>query len=208
MPYIGKEPNPSPSQTLGTGAAEDILLKLDGNAVDYHIGLDDSLDLLTIGKGSTLGTTTSMTFDTNGIITTPLQPAVQVCLDGHQSVANTSVVKLSLATEVYDINNDFDSSTNYRFTVPVDGLYLAIAIVHTVGTQEDNLIIYIQKNGGDLFRTRSHASAGANMAANTTGIAQLETDDYLEVFVHHNFGGATNMTGSNTYTWFNVIKIA
>jgi len=129
-------------------------------------------------------------------------------LASNQSVANTSVVKLSLATEVYDRNNDFDSSTNYRFTAPVDGLYLAIANVHTVGTQDDNLIIYIQKNGGDLFRTRTHASAGANMAANTTGIALLDADDYLEVFVHHNFGGATNMTGSKEYTWFNVQKLA
>ena len=78
MPYLGKEPNASPSQTLGTGAAEDILLKLDGNAVDYHIGLDDSADLLTIGKGSTLGTTTSMTFDENGITSLPLQPGCSV----------------------------------------------------------------------------------------------------------------------------------
>tara|TARA_Y100001938_G_C8098972_1_gene440167 strand:+ start:3543 stop:4169 length:627 start_codon:yes stop_codon:yes gene_type:complete len=208
MPYLGKEPNASPSQTLGTGAAEDILLKLDGNAVDYHIGLDDSADKLTFGKGSTLGTTTSMTFDTNGIMDMPLQPAVHAHLASNQSVNNTTITKLSLATEVYDRNNDFDSSTNYRFTAPVDGLYLAIASVHTTGTDADNLIIYIQKNGGDLFRTRTHASASASMAANTTGIALLDANDYLEVFVHHNFGGATNMTGSKEYTWFNVQKIA
>lgn len=208
MPYLGKEPNASPSQTLGTGAAEDILLKLDGNAVDYHIGLDDSTDKLTFGKGSTLGTTTSMTFDTNGIMDMPLQPAVYAHLASNQSVNNTSITKLSLASEVYDRNNDFDSSTNYRFTAPVDGLYLAIASVHTTGTQDDNLIIYIQKNGGDLFRTRTHASAGASMAANCTGIALLDANDYLEVFVHHNFGSATNMTGSKEYTWFNVQKIA
>ena len=70
------------------------------------------------------------------------------------------------------------------------------------------LIIYILKNGGDLFRTRTNASAGASMAANTTGIALLDANDYLEVFVHHNFGSATNMTGSKEYTWFNVQKIA
>ena len=45
---------------------------------DYHIGLDDSADSLIIGKGSALGTTTSMAIDANGIITKPLQPAFSV----------------------------------------------------------------------------------------------------------------------------------
>ena len=54
--------------TVGDGSAADKKILFDGNAQDYHIGLDDSTDSLTIGKGSALGTTTSMAIDADGII--------------------------------------------------------------------------------------------------------------------------------------------
>ena len=59
---------------VGTGAAEDKKILFDGNAQDFHIGLDDSSDSLTLGLGSTLGTTTHMRFDPTGAVTKPLQP--------------------------------------------------------------------------------------------------------------------------------------
>ena len=45
---------------IGDASAADSKIVFDGNAVDYHVGLDDSTDLLTIGKGSALGTTTEI----------------------------------------------------------------------------------------------------------------------------------------------------
>ena len=45
---------------IGDGAAEDTQIRFDGNAVDYHIGLEDTgttYDNLRIGAGSALGTT-------------------------------------------------------------------------------------------------------------------------------------------------------
>ena len=41
---------------IGTGVAADRSIIFDGNAQDFHIGIDDSADNLTIGLGSTLGT--------------------------------------------------------------------------------------------------------------------------------------------------------
>jgi len=48
--------------TIGSAAAVDTAIVFDGNAVDYHIGLDDTADALVIGTGSTLGSGTSMVF--------------------------------------------------------------------------------------------------------------------------------------------------
>ena len=42
--------------TLGDGAAVDTAIVFDGNAKDFHIALDDSVDKLIIGEGSTVGT--------------------------------------------------------------------------------------------------------------------------------------------------------
>ena len=45
----------TPTFTIGDAGAEDATLLFDGNAQDFHIGLDDSSDDLVIGVGSALG---------------------------------------------------------------------------------------------------------------------------------------------------------
>ena len=76
----------------------------DGNAQDFHIGLDDSADDLVIGLGSALGTTTHMAFTEDGEVTKPLQPAFMVNKSTEQSnIATGSEVSVSFDTEQYDI---------------------------------------------------------------------------------------------------------
>jgi len=107
--------------TIGDASAADKKILFDGNAVDYHIGLDDSADSLIIGKGSALGTTTSMAFNADGIITKPLQPAFLVQPTSTQS--NFSVgshEQVILSAEKFDNNADFGSNV---FTAPVTGKY-------------------------------------------------------------------------------------
>jgi len=94
--------------TIGSGSTADRKILFDGNAVDYHIGLDDSADTLNIGKGSTLGTTTAMTFDENGIITKPLQPAFNISNIGatQSNIAVGSETTVTFGTERFDNNGD------------------------------------------------------------------------------------------------------
>jgi len=55
----------TPTLTIGDAGAEDAKIVFDGNAQDFHIGLDDSVDDLIIGKGSALGTTPAITINEN-----------------------------------------------------------------------------------------------------------------------------------------------
>ena len=111
----------TPTLTIGDAGAEDAKIVFDGNAQDYHIGLDDSADALVIGKGSALGTTTAMSFDANGIITKPLQPAFNCFLGaGTSSALAVNTTHTVLFTEIFDQNADFGSNT---FTAPVTGRY-------------------------------------------------------------------------------------
>ena len=64
------------SLTVGSAVAEDTKVVFDGNAQDYHIGLDDSADKLVIGKGSAPGTTANIVIDENGHVTKPLNTYV------------------------------------------------------------------------------------------------------------------------------------
>ena len=106
--------------TLGGGSASDNSIIFDGNAQDFHIGLDDSTDSLTIGLGSTLGTTSHMVIDATGAISKPLQPAFNVHPSSKIENLGTGTTTVSFGTERIDANGDFASNT---FTAPVTGKY-------------------------------------------------------------------------------------
>ncbi len=121
--------------TLGGGAASDRSIIFDGNAQDFHIGLDDSTDSLTIGLGSTLGTTSHMVIDANGIITKPLQSAFLVTKNSAQTGISTDTnVTIAFDTERFDQNGDFASNT---FTAPVTGRYQLNVIIYTADAPND-----------------------------------------------------------------------
>ena len=109
--------------SIGGAAAADSKIVFDGNAQDYHIGLDDSADDLVIGLGSTLGTTSHIVIDEAGHVTKPLQPAFMAnkSASGQTPSASTAVTVV-FENEVFDNNADYNT-TNSTFTAPVTGRY-------------------------------------------------------------------------------------
>ena len=175
----------NPTLTIGDAGAEDAKIVFDGNAQDYHIGLDDSGDGLVIGKGSALGTTTSMLFDANGIITKPLQPAFLARPASQQ--ANISVgsdVTIVFGTEIFDQNADFASNT---FTAPVTGKYqlqttLRVQILDSASayyyiqivTSNRSYIFIIDPDfGQDAVYLPFQLSVLADMDASDTALVQI-----------------------------------
>jgi len=136
----------TPTLTIGDAGAEDAKIVFDGNAQDYHIGLDDSADTLVIGKGSALGTTTAMSFDANGIITKPLQPAFMATVgsDSNNFAKNTNVT-IPFATEIFDQNADYNNS-NYTFTAPVTGRYQINVILRLGSVDDASAYYYLELN--------------------------------------------------------------
>ena len=139
--------------TLGLGGEEDKKLVFDGNAQDFHIGLDDSSDSLTIGLGSTLGTTSHMVIDANGHITKPLQPAFLSKISSTQTnIPVYTETTINFDTEIFDQNNDYNNST-YIFTAPVTGRYQLQAHLYFREVNKDYAYAYM------LLKTsnRNHA---------------------------------------------------
>jgi len=127
------------SLTVGSAAAEDTKVVFDGNAQDYHIGLDDSADDLVIGKGSALGTTANIVIDENGHVTKPLQTYVYAYMNADQVVdADDNNHNLNLNAELKDLNADFNVS-NYTFTAPVDGAYLCTGFIQIIENTAANV---------------------------------------------------------------------
>ncbi|MFH1604637.1 MAG: hypothetical protein ABIH03_12095, partial [Pseudomonadota bacterium] len=53
----------TPLLTIGDGDAEDAGIVFDGSAQDFYLALDDSADDLTVGLGSTIGSTPTLSID-------------------------------------------------------------------------------------------------------------------------------------------------
>jgi hypothetical protein len=66
----------TPTLTIGDAGTEDAKIVFDGNAQDFHVGLDDTADDLVIGVGSALGTTTAIAVNENAVANFANTPTV------------------------------------------------------------------------------------------------------------------------------------
>ena len=107
---------------------------------------------------------------------------------GSQSLSNNSYVKVQLNTEVIDSENNFDSSTNYRYTITQAGTYILGAQMYLTAQANANLFngnISIRKNGSDILTHSYNWSSNDpyEYTPNITCIHDFVATDYLEVFV-------------------------
>ena len=186
--------------TLGGGSASDRSIIFDGNAQDFHIGLDDSSDSLTIGLGSTLGTTSHMVIEATGAITKPLQSAFQVEKSATQdNISNSGYDNITFDTEIFDQNADFASNT---FTAPVTGKYhLTLNVrIDNVDTGATYYNIGIQTSNrfyAQLF-SPTYPSDPPFLNWMMTVVADMDANDtaYCRIFQN----GGTSQTDINTTT--------
>ena len=148
--------------TLGDGTANDTSIVFDGNAQDFHVGLDDSTDSLTIGLGSTLGTTSHMVFDANGHITKPLQSAFLARKSSDtQNLNYDTYHTVIFDTETFDQNGDYNNSTGI-FTAPVTGRY------------QLNVLVYLQEIPSNAGYVYAQLACSNNAAFHIMDTAPLD----------------------------------
>jgi hypothetical protein len=191
----------TPTLTIGDAGAEDTKIVFDGNAQDWHIGLDDSADDLVIGLGSTLGTTTHMSFDETGAVLKPLQPAfLATPASAQNNIAIDTDVTAIFGTEIFDQNADFASNT---FTAPVAGRYYFSSgirfgafdadmgyFIHRIKTSNRNLEMYY---GPTL-------NSDGVMSFTTSALADMDASDTASIEVHQS--GGTSQIDLKDASWF------
>ena len=94
----------APTLTIGDEGPDDTMLVFDGNAQQFHIGLDDSVDDLIIGKGTSLGTTPAITVNENletniANIQNPENPFRNIIINGDMSIAQRGTSTSSITTD-------------------------------------------------------------------------------------------------------------
>ncbi len=139
------------------------------------------------------------------------ESAASAYLSADQAIGNTTWTKVEFDTEIFDLGDEFDKTTNHRFTATKGGLY-AFSIGGMIEAVNNGTLfrLALKKNGAYVKEARQYTGAAASYPqVVTSGIVQLEAGDYLEAFVYHNHGAARNLSGGLVYsTWIDIAKIA
>ena len=124
--------------------------------------------------------------------------AVSTSSEDGTAVSNDTLTKMTFSTEVFDTDDCYDNSTNYRFTPNVAGKYFVFT-----KAMADNLVanattkLEFYKNGSqmdDNYRMRiKNGSSPVGDVENTLILSAIidmnGTSDYIEVYGTHNIGG-------------------
>lgn len=190
--------------TLGDGTTNDTKILFDGNAQDYHIGLDDSSDSLIIGKGSALGTTPAITIDSSQRVTRSHIPSF--CAKAANSWVDlgdtsTTYFKDSVSTVdvVSNVGSHFNTSTG-RFTAPVAGMYQFNICLYNNNLGDANHYMAIYKNGSpynSVLGLYQNPDSSYPDNTNTLSISiDLNASDYIEVQATNDvYGGHSFFNG-------------
>ena len=141
-----------------------------------------------------------------GSATVDNTPIFAVTRSGTQSISNNSHTVIQWNSEIFDPDNTFDSTTNYRFTPAVSGYYMLMAQAR-IGVQADatKLSVVIRKNGSAI--ARSIDTNKDNNTVNATTLVLSDTDDYFDVEFYQNTGATRDLSDSTENTFFAGFKI-
>jgi len=124
-------------------------------------------------------------------------PAFSAYDGGADSVSTATWTKGQFSGEHYDTHSAFDSSTNYRFTVPTGcgGNYIfsyAASVLNLADAKVHQMHLYI--NGSIALNSNTmvsdHNSHTKKTAIRGSCMISLDADDYVELFHYHNHGSS------------------
>jgi hypothetical protein len=137
-------------------------------------------------------------------------PAFMAYLSANQSISNSTYTKVQCNLEVFDTDNAYDNSSNYRFTPQTAGKYYFFAQTRfTTNSDFEGTVIQLRKNGSAIFDMTYNNVYYNGMAL--YGIVDMNgSSDYLELFVEQASGGTLTISGSDAtrhLTKFGAYKI-
>ena len=175
-----------------------------GGSMSSVIISGDTSGAITLAAPAVAGTNTiTLPAAAGTVMVSGNMPAFSVYKSGgNQAITNNTYTKIQFNTEVFDTNNCFDSTTNYRFTPTVAGYYqinLNTADASGFATGYQYAVIY--KNGSNYSRTLVGTSIYGLCATVSSIIYCNGTSDYIEGYYFQSSGGGTSMDNGQTNTF-------
>ena len=120
-----------------------------------------------------------------------------------QSFSQNTFTKVQFNQEVFDTNNNYDSSTNYRFTPTVAGYYqISSPVGIAAGATYGRVICSVYKNGNEYIRQDCNLSVGlfAYTTATVNSLVYCNgSTDYIEIYVYCNSSSPNVDAGTAPY---------
>ena len=146
-----------------------------------------------------------------------LTPSFEASLSSNQNISDATVTKVQFNTEVFDTDNCYDNTTNYRFTPNVAGKYLFQAALILESTTDSNMVDMsgqIRKNGTNVAQSQTNPSTNYGRKFTQTLSVVFEangTTDYFELWAYGDVGSGLTSTAkgvSGRYaTYFGAYRI-
>ena len=146
--------------------------------------------------------TTIMTVTSTGVTTQVGAPAFSAYAGSAQSTTSNVYTKVQFPNEEFDTNNNFDSSTNYRFTPTVAGYYQLNVSVSVNGAAV-RFAVQIYKNGS-AYKMLSDISTSTPNAISGGAVVYFNgSTDYVEIYANQVSGSGFYSNSTTVFTWFN-----
>jgi hypothetical protein len=118
-----------------------------------------------------------------------LYPAFFAQLSANQTPTRGATTKIQINSELFDSNNCYDNSTNYRFTPTTAGKYYVYAMLDGDGAGTGTTLrvdLYLYKNGSEIAKSNVHVvdarpvnGIGRSLVVT---VDMNGTSDYIELY--------------------------
>jgi hypothetical protein len=117
-------------------------------------------------------------------------PSFEAYLGASTNPSNNTETKIAFNTEVYDTDNCYDNSSNYRFTPTTAGKYFCYSVIRAGGganQSQSNFTAQFNKNGSEygkeIIVQNGTSYKGNNYTLTLSATIDFNgSSDYLEVF--------------------------
>jgi hypothetical protein len=137
-------------------------------------------------------------------------PAFHARMSTAQTISSNTLTKVNFNTEEFDTNSAYDSTTNYRFTVPSgkNGKYFIYSTIHgfmsDVPSALQAVYVAVYKNGSQISYngTDPRNNNGYHFSAYSHITLSLVATDYIEIYAYiiGTSGTHTITNEGSTYT--------
>ena len=112
-----------------------------------------------------------------------------------QTLTSGVYTKIALNTERFDTNNNFDSTTNYRFTPTVAGYYQINYEIYAGTTSTITQLVGALYKNGSVYEYGIINTINNSQAYTSSSLVYMNgTTDYLELYI--NVAGAGTLTAT------------
>ena len=135
-------------------------------------------------------------------------PAFLAYQSSAQSISNSTVVKVNLQTEIFDTDNAFDSTTNYRFTPQIAGKYVIYGSTRKDNFNAARFQAVLTLNGSTNQLVVENGNGGTHDTCVGSTVVELNgSTDYVEMYTYQNNGSTQDLQPGISSTYFGAYRI-